>query len=115
LDLANDDVIWFKQRQRRKARIRRPAAGEFDAAWRWLGDHDATRRHVVVAQCPRTPATPDGLMRVPFLAHGDETIEDSDEIGLRILDEIMKEAAKQNPVGGFIQTGDAGGFPGWRY
>ena len=102
---VNDDVIWFKQRQRRQARIRRPAGTEFSLSFEMLGMHDDTRRHVVVARCPKTAYTPRGLMRVPFLANGDETIEDSDEVALRILDELMKAAAKTDARAGFVVTG----------
>jgi hypothetical protein len=112
----DDDCRWFQQRSRRQTRIRGPVADEFAMAWRLLGDHDHTRRRVLVWKVPRDRVgyhlIPDGLMRVPFLAFGDETIEDDDTILLCILDELMAAAAKAEAVRGFHLTGDTP-FPGW--
>lgn len=107
--MGNDDVLWFRQRVERQARIRTPAPGEFDASWRYLGMHEANRRRVLVWRVPRDnpgrSKVPDGLMRVPFLAFADETIEDSDAVVLAILKQIMAEAAAIESRNGFIRTG----------
>lgn len=107
--MPNDDVIWFRQRAKRQCRIRLPAGTEFASAWRYLGDHNADRRRVLIWRIPLgEPGRnmfADGLMRIPFLALADETIEDDDDVLLKILDEIMRDAAKQESVQGFIRTG----------
>lgn len=109
--MANDDVIWFTQRAKRQARIRIPAPGEFEQAWEALGFHWPNRRRVLVWRIPKdNPGhrlIPDGLMRIPFLAFADETIEDSDSVLLPILDTIMKDAAaQQEKTGGMlVETG----------
>jgi hypothetical protein len=102
---VNDDVLWFRQQPKRQCRIRQP-----------LGMHDATRRRVLVWRVPKNNpmrgAVPDGLMRIPFLAEADETIENDDKVLLQILDGLMKAAAEAKPDRGFVVTG-AGAFPGW--
>ena len=113
---VNDDVLWFRQQPKRQCRIRQPALGEFGTAWQALGMHDATRRRVLVWRVPKNNpmrgAVPDGLMRIPFLAEADETIENDDKVLLQILDGLMKAAAEAKPDRGFVVTG-AGAFPGW--
>lgn len=107
--MPNDDVVWFRQRAKRQCRIRLPAGTEFAAAWRYLGDHNADRRRVLVWRVPKDnpgrSIVPDGLMRIPFLALADETIEDDDAVLLKILGEIMRDAEQQESVQGFIRTG----------
>ena len=113
----NDDPVWLRQRPKRQARIRAPAPGEFDQAWRMLGMHNTDRRRVLVWRVPKSNPhrgmVPDGLMRLPFLALADESIEDDDGILLPILDGLMKDAATAKPTGPFAITGQAGAFPGW--
>lgn len=95
--MNNDDAIWFKQRTLRNARIRPPASGEFGQAWLMLGDHQVSRRRVLVwrvpANNPGRQLIQDGLMRIPMLQRADETIEDSDDVLLPMLDHMMKVAA----------------------
>lgn len=113
----NDDVIYFRQRRTRQARIRNPAPGEFDRGWRMLGMHNPDRRRVLVWRVPKANPqrglVPDGLMRIPFLANADESIEGDDRVLLPILADLMKAAADAKPVGPFAITGEAGAFPGW--
>lgn len=113
----DDDAIWFGLRPRRLMRIRKPVASEFAEQWQALGMHNADRRHVLIWRVP--PDNPgirlirDGLMRIPFLAFADESIEDSDAVLLPMLDGIMREAAKQQSEAGLITTG-APSFEGWK-
>jgi hypothetical protein len=41
---------------------------------------------------------PDGLMRIPFLAFADETIENEDRVLLPLLHEIMQGAQDSEPI-----------------
>lgn len=112
----NDDAIWFRLRTKRHYRIRLPAAGEFAASYQQLGDHQAERRWVIVWRVPNgnpgRAMVPDGLMRIPFLLRSDESVEDSDATGERIMQEIMKAADGGQHIGPFIKTGWADG-PNW--
>lgn len=95
--MINSDAAWFREHRDRDYHIRLPAKGEFTAEWRYIGPHDADRRRVMIWRIPKNNpgrrAVPDGLMRVPFLAFSDETIEDTDAVLKPIMDGIMKEAA----------------------
>ena len=114
---VNDDVIWFKQQASRQARIRSPVGREFHEAWRMLGMHDETRRRVLVWRVPHDnpgrKMVPDGLMRIPFVARADETIEDSDAVLLKVLADLMRDAGTTQPVNGIAITQEVGAFPGW--
>jgi hypothetical protein len=113
----NDDTLYFRQRPKRETRIRSPAPGEFEHAWRMLGMHNDDRRRVLVWRVPKNNpgrnTVPDGLMRIPFLANADETIEDDDRVLLPIMDDLMRAALDTQPTNGFAITGQAGAFPGW--
>ena len=119
--MPNDDVIWFRSLPKRQARIRAPVPGEFTEAWRLLGEHHSSRRHVLVWRVPQgnpgRALIPDGLMRIPFLAFADEAIENTDEVVLPILQSLMADAAKKSDSG-FALTGEPERptldvFPGW--
>jgi hypothetical protein len=112
----NDDVVWFRQRARRDYRIRVPAPGEFDAAWQVLGMHNHDRRRVIVWRIPKDnpgrKLIPDGLMRIPFLAEADESIEDDDFVLRRLMARMMRDAERATPVNGFAVTGTGAVFGG---
>lgn len=100
--MMNDDEHWFRLHPSRRSRIRPPVIGEFGAAWQMMGMHNITRRRVLVwripANNPGRGIIPDGLMRIPMLAHADETIENEDHTLLPMLDVMMKAAAGQAPT-----------------
>jgi hypothetical protein len=115
--MLNDDVRWFKQLKLRQTRIRVPVPGEFSASWPATGDHDATRRRVLVWRVPKNnpgrKLIPDGLMRIPLLLRADESVENDDKVLLPILDWLMREAAMAQSQGPFVMTQEVGAFPGW--
>ena len=92
----NSDKNFFKDHPDRQAHIRLPfndeCAGEF---WS-LGDHNRARRRILLWRVPKDNPHYDRLkqpiIKVPFLAFFDETIEDRDDILLPIIDTIMREA-----------------------
>ena len=67
-------------------------AGEF---WS-LGDHQRTRRRILLTRADATGnKLPDNkILKIPFLAFADESIEDRDDILLPIVQQIMQDAAK---------------------
>ena len=70
---------------------------ECELEFRSLGGHDKNRRRLIRGRVPADnpfydPDRPQ-LLKIPFLAFADETIEDTDEILLPILHDIMKRAA----------------------
>jgi hypothetical protein len=100
------DEEFFSTHRDRQARIRPPSklltktkqramhyAEEFEAEFRALGPHKKDRRRVLIWRVPtdnpwfnqmRQP-----LLPIPFLLFADETVEDTDEILLPIIHQLM--------------------------
>jgi hypothetical protein len=99
------DEAWFAERRDRKIRIRLPGKGrapatsESEEEFRSLGSHPRSRRRIIVATVNPVSAAQFGrpgmkFMKIPFLLFADETVEDRDDVLLPILDEIMRNAAR---------------------
>jgi hypothetical protein len=101
------DDQFFQAHPDRRARIRLPAKSmpykdqqravrylsESEMEFRSLGPHDVSRRRILVWRCPPDhPSHPNHLLKIPFLAFADETIEDRDDILLPIIHQIMLDA-----------------------
>ena len=106
-----EDVRFFFQHPDRRAHIRAPKmaqevvidqqraasyVGEMEREFRTLGPHKRERRRIILWRIPEDnphydPRKP-GILKIPFLAFADETIEDRDDILLPILQEIMMSA-----------------------
>jgi len=100
------DSEWFNANPQRQARIRLPGKelfrdkqravrylDEFEIQYRALGVHDAKQRRVLVWRLPSDnefydPEKPQ-LIPIPFLAKLGEEIEDTDEVLLPLLAELM--------------------------
>lgn len=95
-ELIDTDKAFFADFPQRKTRIRDAIGDEQDAAFQSLGDHDRSRRRMVIWKLPpsmRQHGTPE-LLKIPFLAFGDETIENEDRILMPIVHQLMEDAAK---------------------
>jgi hypothetical protein len=93
------DAVFFMQHPARITHIREPKGAECFVEFRSLGDHLASRRRILLWREPvdspyYDPAKPK-ILKVPMLAFGDETIEDSDETLLPILHGIMIDAGRK--------------------
>lgn len=90
------DAAFFAQHADRRAHIRPALFDECQPEFRSLGWHQFNRRRVLLWRIPKESPLFDPvrvqIFKVPFLAFADETIEDSDQVLLPILHEIMKEA-----------------------
>lgn len=88
------DMIFFKEHQDRRLRIRPPFEGEYTTEFRGFGMHEEHRRRVIVSRIPAGMAKRHNVdfMRIPFLLFADETVEDTDAILAPTLHEIMMEA-----------------------
>lgn len=95
--LDKQDTQFFQQHPTRRAHIRNALGAECEAEFRTLGDHARDRRRILLWRVPEGNPFYDPvnrpLLKVPFLAFADETIEDEDAVLLPILDEIMRNAA----------------------
>jgi hypothetical protein len=93
------DAVFFMQHPTRVAHIRLPQGSECFAEFRSLGDHLASRRRILLwrepADNPHYDPDKPKILKVPLLAFGDETIEDSDDTLLPILRDIMVDARRK--------------------
>jgi len=111
-----NDAQFFAAHPDRHARIRLPGRvlakspqravyyrDECEGEFWSLGEHDKTRRRILVWRVPKDSpyyaAQKQPLLPIPFLAYADETIEDTDEVLLPLIHEIMLDAAKKQGVG----------------
>jgi len=106
---VSTDAQFFADHPTRRAHIRMPGGptiqrdqqravrylSECELEFRSLGSHDKSRRRIIAYRLlPDHPQAPNHIMKIPFLAFADETIEDNDATLLPIVDGIMKQAAK---------------------
>jgi len=89
------DKNFFKQHLDRKVHIRLPYKDECNGEFWSLGEHEKTRRRILLIRYGHDGAPlPDGkVLKIPFLAFSDETIEDRDDVLVPIVEQIMREAA----------------------
>ena len=113
MKVVDNDEQFFRDHPDRQTRIRVPRmtpmltpqrsvrmVPECEHEFWSLGEHERQRRRIILWKVPsdRWNLIPnhDGktvpIMKIPFLAYGDETIEDRDDILLPILAEIMQGA-----------------------
>lgn len=94
----SSDRVFFQQHLDRQAHIRLPYKGESDGDFWTLGAHNRARRRILLwrvpANNPHYDPVKQPLLKIPFLAYADETIEDTDDILLPIIHTIMTEARK---------------------
>jgi hypothetical protein len=93
----NADRHFFAQHPDRQAHIRLPYLDECRGEFWALGEHNRTRRRIILWRVPRDnpyydPSAPQ-LMKLPMLLFSDESVEDTDEVLLAIIHEIMEQKA----------------------
>ena len=103
------DEQFFTTFPDRRARIRLPGReqhidkqravrylSECELQFRSLGPHAEQRRRIIVHRLPADhPSHPNHLLKIPFLQFADEKIEDTDQVLMKIVHDLMlKEAAK---------------------
>jgi hypothetical protein len=102
----DQDAQFFSQHPDRRARIRVPSKephrdqqravrylDESELQFRSLGPHDVRRRRIIAWRTkPDHPSHPNTIIKIPFLAFADETIEDRDDVLLPIIHQIMLDA-----------------------
>ena len=95
----NSDKRFFEQHPDRMARIRLPYQNECAGEFFGLGDHNRARRRILLWRVPQdNPYYDRGrqpVLKIPFLAFADETIEDRDDVLLPIIDTIMREQVQR--------------------
>ena len=107
------DEQFFAQHPDRRAHIRLPERtphrdsqravrylDECELEFRSLGPHQLNRRRIILYRVPKDNPMfnkdQQQILKIPFLAFADETIEDEDHILLPMIHRIMMDAAKAN-------------------
>ena len=94
----NSDKRFFDAHPDRQAHIRLPHREECHGEFFSLGDHNRARRRILLWRVPRDNPhynrLREPILKIPFLAFADETIEDDDTVLLPIIATIMNEAAQ---------------------
>ncbi len=110
LTKTDPDAQWFADHRDRTAHIRNPVkilhtdrqratryVDESEGEFWSLGEHDKDRRRILLwkvpADNPHYRADRPPILKIPFLAFADETIEDTDAVLLPIIHEIMMGGA----------------------
>src|ERR1700722_9787577 len=110
--LMDQDAQFFTDHPDRQARIREPGktieingqrganvVDEMRGEFLSLGDHDKSRRRIIVYRVPKDNLMYDSrkpqLLKIPILLFADETIEDRDDVLLPEGGRSMSEAAQK--------------------
>ena len=94
------DESWFRKYPSRTTHIRNAYQQECDGEFWSLGSHEKKRRRILLWRPPpghssyKQEKCP--LLKIPFLAFADETIEDRDDILLPIIAEVMRDARERH-------------------
>lgn len=98
----NSDKMFFERHPERQAHIRLPFQGEADGEFFSLGEHNRTQRRMLIWRIPRDSpfyhAEQQPILKIPFLAFLEETIDDLDDVLLPIIATIMQEQAQAKGV-----------------
>lgn len=95
MQALDPDSQFFLQHMDRHAHIRDAKPQEFSAEFNQLGMHDMDRRRILLWRGPRNTELAGRVVKIAFLAFGDETIEDTDKVLMPLLKEIMQQQGKQ--------------------
>lgn len=106
---AQSDQQFFRRNPDRYSHIRHPwsnlgyiGTSECEKEFKSLGEHFRHRRRILLWRMPEEHPLfgkfPHHILKIPFIAFADETIEDRDDILLPIIDGIMKDAARSEGV-----------------
>ena len=91
------DAGFFAQHLDRKAHIRIAYQGECEMEFRSLGPQNEDRRRILLWRVPKDNPHYDPkarpVLKIPFLAFAEESIEDRDDILLPLIHNIMVDAA----------------------
>jgi hypothetical protein len=93
------DETYFRSYPARKYHIRNAYKNECLFEFRTLGPHAENRRRIILTRVDalQEPLPDNKVMKIPFLAFADETIEDDDDILFPIVRDILTDALKQHP------------------
>ncbi len=94
------DGTYFRTYPDRHFHIRNAYANECAGEFWSLGPHETNRRRIILCRADHQmrPLPENKVMKIPFLAFADETIEDRDDILFPIVRDIMLDALKRETL-----------------
>ena len=94
----NSDRMFFQNHSGRQAHIRLPFQGESAGEFFSLGDHQRTRRRILIWRVPKDSPyyhpEKQPILKIPFLTLEGEEIDDTDDVLLPLIAQIMAEQAQ---------------------
>ena len=94
------DANYFRRWPDRFFHIRNAYKGENAGEFWSLGSHDENRRRIILTRVDyeMKPLPDNKVLKIPFLAFADETIEDDDDVLQPIVRDIMADALKRETL-----------------
>lgn len=97
--MNQQDNIFFQKWPDRQAHIRKPFGNESHEEFATLGPHEKLRRRIILYKVPADNAYVlkygRKILKIPYLLFGDETVEDTDEILLPVIQGLMEQVRAQ--------------------
>jgi hypothetical protein len=94
------DANYFRRYPDRFFHIRNAYKNECAGEFWSLGSHDTNRRRIILCRVDAMskPLPDNKVMKIPFLAFADESIEDNDDVLFPIVRDIMADALKRETL-----------------
>ncbi len=94
------DGTYFRRYPDRRYHIRNAYKGECAGEFWTLGPHEENRRRIILCRVDamQEPLPDDKVLKIPFLAFADESIEDDDDMLFPIVRDIMADALKREKL-----------------
>lgn len=94
------DGTYFRRFPDRRYHIRNAYENENSREFFSLGSHDKNRRRIILCRVDalQEPLPSNMVLKIPFLAFADESIEDSDDVLFPIIRDIMADALKREKL-----------------
>ena len=94
------DGNFFRMHPDRKYHIRNAYKGECRGEFWTLGSHEERRRRIILTRvdAEQNPLPDNKVLKIPFLAFADETIEDDDDVLFPVVRDIMLDALKREKL-----------------
>lgn len=94
------DGTYFRRWPDRRYHIRNAYENENAGEFWTLGPHDKNRRRIILCRVDalQEPLPDNKVLKIPFLAFADESIEDSDDVLFPIVRDIMADALKREKL-----------------
>lgn len=91
------DGVFFKEHSDRRFHIRNAYKDESKGEFWTLGPHEEKRRRILLTRVDfeMKPLPGNKVLKIPFLAYADESIEDTDDVLFPIVRDVMLDALKR--------------------